>query len=203
MKITVEFSSIQDMLFQMPKFGQLMAGDAPAEERMAAAIEDDPTPLIMKITPKDGIPFTEEEKDAIRSVINSFINTARTEKIEKIREEITAQAAGMAAPEPSKEKPKKNPPKEKEPEEQAEEKPEEAPAVSQTSARAALNGLVKSRGNAAVKLVFKTLGVSNFGDLTESSQYAEAVAEADKVSQMSDDDYTTALKEAGIKGGKK
>ena len=68
----------------MPKFGQLMAGDAPAEERMAAAIADDPTPLIMKITPKDGIPFTEEEKDAIRSVINSFIDTARIEKIEKI-----------------------------------------------------------------------------------------------------------------------
>ena len=200
MKITVEFSSIQDMLFQMPKFGQLMAGDAPAEERMAAAIEDDPTPLIMKITPKDGIPFTEEEKDAIRSVISSFIDTARIEKIEKIREEITAQAAGIAASEVPAEKPKKNPPKE---EEQAESKPDEAPEVSQTSARAALNGLVKSRGNAAVKLVFKTLGVSNFGDLTEADQYAKAVAEADKVSQMSDDEYAAALKEAGIKGGKK
>ena len=203
MKITVEFSSIQDMLYQMPKFGQLMAGDAPAEERMAVAIADDPTPLIMKITPKDGIPFTEEEKDAIRSVINSFIDTARIEKIEKIREEITAQTSEKADPEPPKEKPKKNPPKEKEPEEQAEEKPEEAPAVSQTSARAALNGLVKSRGNAAVKLVFKKLGVSNFGDLTEASQYAVAVAEAEKVSRMSDDEYAAALKEAGIKGGKK
>lgn len=203
MKITFEFANIKEMLSQLPKISQLMTGDAPAEERIETALKEDPTSLIMKITPADGIPFTPTEKEAIQATINQFVDTARIEKIEKIREEITAQAAGMAAPEVPAEKPKKNPPKEKEPEEQPESKPDEAAEVSQTSARAALNGLVKSRGNAAVKLVFKTLGVSNFGDLTESSQYARAVAEADKVSQMSDDDYATALKEAGIKGGKK
>ena len=203
MKITFEFANIKEMLTQLPKISQLMTGDAPAEERIETALKEDPTSLIMKITPADGIPFTPTEKEAIQATINQFVDTARIEKVEKLLEEHSHQTSEKADPEPPKEKPKKNPPKEKEPEEQAEEKPDEAPAVSQTSARAALNGLVKSRGNAAVKLVFKKLGVSNFGDLTEASQYAEAVAEAEKVSQMSDDEYAAALKEAGIKGGKK
>ena len=207
MKITFEFNSIQDMLNQMPKFGQLITGDGPAEERIAMATADDPTPLIMKITPQDGIPFTEGEKEAIRATINQFIDTARTTKIEKVRAEVAAQIASDASPEPPKEKTKKNPPKAKEPEEKANPEPEQAPAAAatatETSARATLNGLVKSRGNAAVKLVFHALGVKNFGDLKEPSQYAEALTQADKVKAMTDEEFEAALKDAGIKGGRK
>ncbi|MBR3236866.1 MAG: hypothetical protein IKF99_00350, partial [Oscillospiraceae bacterium] len=64
-------------------------------------------------------------------------------------------------------------------------------------------GLVKSRSNAAVKLVFHELGVKNFGDLKNEDQYTKAVELAAKVDAMNDDEYAEALKEVGIKGGKK
>ena len=204
MKITFEFANIKDMLNQMPKFAQLITSNEPAEDRIAKALEDDPTSLIMKITPKDGIPFTEEEKDAIRAVITQFTDTARIEKVERLRKELTPEDAEKGDSEPPKEKAKKNPPKAKKAEEPTEAEAEEAPeeVTSETDARSALNGLVKARTNAAVKLVFHELGVKNFNDLSKE-QYTKAVELAEKVGGMSDEDYEAALKDAGIKGGKK
>ena len=92
------------MLNQMPKFAQLITSNEPAEDRIAKALEDDPTSLIMKITPKDGIPFTEEEKDAIRAVITQFTDTARIEKVERLRKELIPEDAEKGDSEPPKEK---------------------------------------------------------------------------------------------------
>lgn len=204
MKISFEFANIKDMLEQMPKFAQLITSDAPAEKRIETALADDPTALIMKITPKDGIPFTEDEKEAIRATIAQYTDLARIDKVEKLRKELTPETAENAPSEAPKEKPKKNPPKAKEAEKPAD--PEAGEPLTaketETSARATLNGLVKSRGNAAVKLVFHQLGVKNFGDLKED-QYTKAVALAEEVGAMTDDTYAAALKDAGIKGGKK
>lgn len=177
MKVSIEFSSIKDLLTSLPKFAQLIAGDGPAEERAAAAIEDG-APVI-KIEKKDGTPFTDEEKEKVRTLIS------------------------QGRPEPELEAPEeeKKPKPKKKDEDPA---PEKAPAeATETNARAALNGLVKARSSAAVKLIFKKLGVANFGGLTETSQYAEALALVEKVSAMTDEEYKAALKEAGIKGGKK
>ena len=205
MKITFEFANIKDMLEQMPKFALLLTSDEPAKDRIEKALEDDPTSLIMKITPKDGIPFTEDEKEAIRATITQFTDMARIEKVEKLRKELAPQSDENADPEPEEEKPKKNTPKAKKSEKAKEPEADEAPAkaATETEARAALNGLVKSRSNAAVKLVFHDLGVKNFGDLTDEDQYTKAVELAAKIDAMNDDEYAEALKEAGIKGGKK
>lgn len=202
MKITLEFNNMKDLLDQMPKFAQLVSGDAPAEERIEAALADDPTALIMKITPVDGIPFTEDQKEAIKATIGQYVDTARIEKIEKLREELTPQAVTEPVPEAPEEKPTMNPPEEEKAEEPAETKADEAPAATETSARKALNDLVKARGNAAVKLIFHELGAKNFQDLKED-QYATAIERAEKIGAMSDKDYEAALKKAGIKGGKK
>lgn len=201
MKITFEFANIKDMLEQMPKFAQLITSDDPAEKRIETALADDPTALIMKITPKDGLPFTEEEKEAIKATIMQFTDMARIDKIEKLRKELTPENAENAPSEAPKEKPKKNPPKEEKAEEPAETKADEEPAATETSARATLNRLVKSRGNASVKLIFHELGIKTFGDLKDLKEgaYAEAIALADKVSKMEEDEYAAALKEAGIK----
>lgn len=205
MKITFEFANIKDMLEQMPKFAQLITSDEPAEKRIETALADDPTALIMKITPKDGIPFTEDEKAAIKATITQFTDMARIEKVEKLRKELVPQSDENADSEPEEEKPKKNTPKAKKSEKAKEPEADEAPAkaATETEARAALNGLVKSRSNAAVKLVFHELGVKNFGDLKNEDQYTKAVELAAKVDAMNDDEYAEALKEAGIKEGKK
>ena len=205
MKITFEFANIKDMLEQMPKFAQLITSDEPAEKRIETALADDPTALIMKITPKDGIPFTEDEKAAIKATITQFTDMARIEKVEKLRKELVPQSDENADSEPEEEKPKKNTPKAKKSEKAKEPEADEAPAkaATETEARAALNGLVKSRSNAAVKLVFHELGVKNFGDLKNEDQYTKAVELAAKVDAMNDDEYAEALKEVGIKGGKK
>lgn len=177
MKITIEFGSIKDMLTSLPKFAQLIAGDGPAEERAAAAMEDG-APVI-KIEKKDGTPFTEEEKERVRTLI--------TQGQPKPVSEVPAEEE-----EPKPKKKSKDPALEKDPIE-----------ATETGTRKALNDLVKARSAAAVKLIFKELGVANFGELTEATQYAEALALAEKVSAMTDEEYKTALKEAGIKGGKK
>ena len=189
MKISIEFSSIRDLLLEMPKFAQLIAGAGSFEERAAAALEGEQH--VIKVTPKDGAPLTEEEQEKILQAVSDQITKA-------------SQDDENAAPESPKKKPKKNTDKAKKSETEAESTPDEAPAgASETEARAVLNGLVKSRGNAAVKLVFKKLGVSNFGDLKEASRYAEALTLAGWVNDMGDDEYEAALKDAGIKGGKK
>ncbi|MBR3236808.1 MAG: hypothetical protein IKF99_00060 [Oscillospiraceae bacterium] len=205
MKITFEFANIKDMLNQLPKFAQLITSDEPAEKRIETALADDPTALIMKITPANGIPFTEEEKEAIKATITQFTDMARIEKIEKLREELTVQDLENAGSDAPEEKAKKNPPKAKKPKNEPEPEADEAPAkaATETEARSALNGLVKSRSNAAVKLVFHELGVKNFGDLKNEDQYTKAVELAAKVDAMNDDEYAEALKEVGIKGGKK
>ena len=205
MKITFEFANIKDMLEQMPKFAQLITSDEPAEKRIETALADDPTALIMKITPANGIPFTEEEKEAIKATITQFTDMARIEKVEKLRKELVPQSDENADSEPEEEKPKKNTPKAKKSEKAKEPEADEAPAkaATETEARSALNGLVKSRSNAAVKLVFHELGVKNFGDLKNEDQYTKAVELAAKVDAMNDDEYAEALKEVGIKGGKK
>ena len=205
MKITFEFANIKDMLEQMPKFAQLITSDEPAEKRIETALADDPTALIMKITLANGIPFTEEEKEAIKATITQFTDMARIEKVEKLRKELVPQSDENADSEPEEEKPKKNTPKAKKSEKAKEPEADEAPAkaATETEARAALNGLVKSRSNAAVKLVFHELGVKNFGDLKNEDQYTKAVELAAKVDAMNDDEYAEALKEVGIKGGKK
>ena len=178
MKISIEFESIKDLLLQMPKFANLITGEGTPEDRIAAALKDDS--IMIKITPTDGVPFTKEEEEKIQKALDETIENAASEA--------------------KKEEPKKNPPKAEKAETGENQKPG---AVSETDARKILNDLVKARSNAAVKLVFKKLGVSNFGELTKAGQFAEAVELAEKVSAMDDDEYTAALKEAGIKGGKK
>ena len=185
MKISIEFSSIRDLLLEMPKFAQLIAGAGSFEERAAAALEGERH--VIKVTPKDGVPFTEEEQEKILQAVSDQIKEA-------------PQADEEPAPEAPKEKAKKNTAAAKKPEKA---ESGDAPEATETQTRAVLNGLVKSRGNAAVKLVFKKLGVSNFGDLKEESRYAEALTLAGWVNDMEDDEYEAALKEAGIKGGKK
>lgn len=175
MKISIEFSDLKDMLFQLPKFAQLIVGSGSSEARIAAALEDE-TPVI-KITSTDGKPLTKEEKEKIREAIAETAGWSVTPE-EKPAPAASAAPEAPAAPAPTAE-------------------------VSETKARAALNGLVKARSNAAVKLVFKKLGVTNFGDLKEESQYAEAMALADWVSSLTDDEYAAALKDAGIQGGRK
>lgn len=72
MKISLEFKDLRDLLYQLPKFGMLIS-DAPYEDRIKAALEPDPETLRISITPEDGVPFTPNEKEALRRLLVEFV----------------------------------------------------------------------------------------------------------------------------------
>lgn len=73
MKISLEFKDLRDLLYQLPKFGTLIASDAPYEDRIKTALEPDPETLRIAITPEDGVPFTPNEKEALRRLLVEFV----------------------------------------------------------------------------------------------------------------------------------
>lgn len=53
MKITLEFENAEKFFKELPKFAELIGGEGSPDERFAQALADDPSPLILKITPAD------------------------------------------------------------------------------------------------------------------------------------------------------
>lgn len=211
MRITLEFKDLRDLLWQIPKFATLVGSDEPFEKRMMQAIEPDPQVMTIQVKPTDGVPFTEEQKRGIFDILEEFVKDpehfAENHKDAQAMNPPEPQEAPVfatteatdSAPEA---KTKKSSPKPEKPAEKPTAPQDEAaPKVSETEARARLNKLVKERSNAAVRLIFKHFGIKNFTDL-KAEQYAEAVALADKITAMDEDEYAEELKKNGIKNRK-
>ena len=214
MKISFEFKDLRDMMTDLPRFVSLVGSDKPFAERLREALPPDPHTLTIKVTPKDGVPFTEDEKQKITEILTQYVRNPQ-EFIEKAKaekaagEEKDALAEAMNPPEEpvqeaaqpaAKEEPKESPTEEEKP---AEEPTAKQSSVSEVDARARLNQLVKTtRYNASVKLIFHHFGAKVFGDL-KPEHYAEAVKMADEIETLPEDELLKKFEEAGIKAKKK
>lgn len=204
MEISFRFKDLRDMMIELPKFMTLVGSDKPFTERLQEALPPDPHTLTIKVTPADGVPFTDDEKRKITAVLTEFVKNPEGFKAETVKDKLEPakdEAKAKAAEKPAEESEADKSPAPKE-------KPAEKPAekqsgISEVDARARLNQLVKAtKYNAAVKLIFSHFGAKVFGDL-KPEDYEAAVKMADELEKLSEDDLLAKFKEAGIKAKKK
>ena len=188
MKISLEFSSVRDLLVNYPKFAELIGGEGSPDERFAQALADDPSPLILKITPADGAAFTPEQKAAIRKTIEEYVDKAKDNTIARIAKEQapaakeekpaeTVESAPVTTAEAApKEKPSKSPAKEKKAEKEPDSSPEEH-VYTKVEATHVLGYLIQNDHRDDVKKILSDAGAENLRTM-DPSHYGEAIKAA-------------------------
>ena len=184
MKISMEFKDMRDMLLSLPKFVQLVATDAPFQERMATALEPDPEVLKIEVKSVDGTPFTVEEKEKLTELLTEFVKdpdnfVANYESKHKPLPKQPAEEAPVSSPEPAAE------PKTAKTSKSAKaDRPSEAPKlasdeVKETDVRAAFAKLIKAGRRDEVKKILDGFGAANLPELN-AEHYAAALAAAEE-----------------------
>lgn len=188
MKFSIEFTSMRDFLTSFPKLATLISGDGSPEERFAAALAGELEPMTIKVTPTDGKPLTDSEKEGVKDAIAEALTKTRG----VLPAEPAQKPAEKAAPKPtaSTDKPKKEKAAESTPEPK---KPAQGATgseekVSGADVRAAFNNLLKNDRRDAVKKILKRFGAANFSGLAEKD-YAAAIEASKKYLQMSNEEY--------------
>ena len=185
MKISMEFKDMRDMLLSLPKFVQLVATDAPFQERMAAALAPDPEILKIEVKSADGTPFTVEEKEKLSDLLTEFVKdpdnfVANYEAKHGPLPEQPAEKAPEAAPEAAAEtkpaKTSKSPAKADEPAKAPKKASDE---VKETDVRAAFAKLIKAGHRDEVKKILEGFGAANLPEL-QAEHYAAALAAAEE-----------------------
>jgi hypothetical protein len=185
MKISMEFKDMRDMLLSLPKFVQLVATDAPFQERMATALEPDPEILKIEVKSADGTPFTVEEKEKLADLLTEFAKdpdnfVANYEAKHGPLPEQPAEKAPEAAPEATAEtkpaKTSKSPAKADEPAKAPKKASDE---VKETDVRAAFAKLIKAGQRDKVKAILDGFGAANLPEL-QAEHYAAALAAAEE-----------------------
>ncbi len=187
MKISFEFKDIRDMMISLPKFMQLVGTDAPFEERMAAALAPDPQELVIRVTPRDGVPFTGEEKDKLAELLTDFVKdpdgfVAKHKKPSEddlpyeVKDEEPAEKAQESVPEEKPAKTSKSSAKEEKPAKEAKNEVKEA------DVRAAFAKLIKAGKRDTVKEILDAFGADKLPDL-KPEHYAEALQKAKEAAE--------------------
>ena len=171
MKISIEFSNMRDMLTSLPKFAALIGGEGTPEERFAAALADDPKSVVLKVTPTDGKPITDEEKENIKTAVAKGLEQTRTEAQD---DAVTATETAQDAP--KKEKTEKSKAKKEKPSNEAVAKTD-AGAPTEIEVRKVFNDLIKAGKRDKLKEILDSFGASNFSGLGPDN-YAEAIKKA-------------------------
>ena len=78
MKFSIEFTSMRDFLTSFPKLATLISGDGSPEERFAAALAGELEPMTIKVTPTDGKPLTDSEKEGVKDAIAEALHANRS-----------------------------------------------------------------------------------------------------------------------------
>lgn len=185
MKISMEFKDMRDMLLSLPKFVQLVATDAPFQERMATALEPDPEILKIQVKSADGTPFTVEEREKLADLLTEFVKdpdnfVANYEAKHGPLPEQPAEKAPVAAPEPAAEpKPAKAGKSSAKADEPSEAPKKASGEVKETDVRAAFAKLIKAGHRDEVKKILEGFGAANLPELG-AEHYAEALAAAEE-----------------------
>ncbi len=187
MKISLEFTSMRDLLTSFPKFAELIGGEGSRDERFAAALADDAKPLVINVTPTDGKPFTEEEeKEAVKGAIVEGLKPTRSTEQEapKTDEGVPFDEApqeSASKPEATQEPPKKakaskSKAEKEKPASEPAAKPD-APAPKETEVRKVFNALIQSGKRDKLKEILESFGASNFSSL-KTEHYAATIQKA-------------------------
>lgn len=185
MKISMEFKDLRDMLLSLPKFVQLVATDAPFQERMATALEPDPEVLQIQVKSADGTPFTVEEREKLADLLTEFVKdpdnfVANYEAKHGALPEKTAEKAPVATPEPTAEaKPAKAGKSSAKADEPAKAPKKASDEVKETDVRAAFAKLIKAGHRDEVKKILEGFGAANLPEL-QAEHYAAALAAAEE-----------------------
>ena len=185
MKISLEFTSMRDLLTSLPKFATLIGGEGSRDERFAEALAEDVKPLVINVTPTDGKPFTEGEKEAIKKGIVDGLTPTRAPQAGATPDEAVpfdeAPQTPADKPEPAQEPPKKAKTSKSK---AKEEKPVSEPVTPQSDAvpketdvRKVFNALIQSGKRDKLKEILESFGASNFSSL-KPEHYAEAIKKA-------------------------
>lgn len=185
MKISLEFTSMRDLLTSFPKFAELIGGEGSSEERFAAALADDAKPLVINVTPTDGKPFT-EEKEAVKGAIVEVLKPTRSTEQEAPKtdegvpfdetpQESTSKPETAQEP-PKKAKASKSKAEKEKPASEPAAKPD-APAPKETEVRKVFNALIQSGKRDKLKEILESFEASNFSSL-KPEHYAAAIQKA-------------------------
>ena len=174
MKISIEFTSMRDLLTSLPKFVELIGGEGTPEERFAKALDEDCKSLNVKVTPTDGKPLTGEEVQNVKDAIVEGL--AKTRLSESEASETPVSKPEQAQSKPEKEKTGESKGKVAKPENEAKSKTETA-VPKEADVRKVFNALIQSGKRDKLKEILKSFGASNFSSL-KPEHYAEAIKKA-------------------------
>lgn len=183
MKISLEFTSMRDLLTSFPKFAELIGGEGSRDERFAAALADDAKPLVINVTPTDGKPFTEEEKEAVKGAIVEGLKPTRSSEqkadegvpFDETPQEPASEPEAVQEP-PKKAKASKSKAEKEKPASEPAAKPD-APAPKETEVRKVFNALIQGGKRDKLKEILESFGASNFSSL-KKEHYAAAIQKA-------------------------
>ena len=172
MKISIEFTSMRDMLTSLPKFAELIGGEGTTEERFSKALADDGQPLVIKLTPTDGKAITPEEREGVKAaIVEELAKTRLPEASESPAQDAREAQESEEAPKASKSKAKAE-----KPASEAKTKPE-AGAPKEADVRTVFNSLIQAGKRDKLKDILESFGASNFSGL-KAEDYAEAIEKA-------------------------
>ena len=186
MKISLEFTSMRDLLTSFPKFAELIGGDGSSEERFAAALADDVKPLVINVTLTDGKPITEDEKEAIKGAIVESLKPTRSSEqgapktdegvpFDETPQESASKQEAAQEP-PKKAKTSKSKAENEKPASEPAAKPD-VPAPKETEVRKVFNALIQGGKRDKLKEILESFGASNFSSL-KTEHYAAAIQKA-------------------------
>lgn len=192
MRISLEFSTLADMLVDLPKFAALISGSGTMEERMVSAgldfdVAQRKNQIAVKITPPPGVSFTEEDKAAMKAGVTKAIAASKTgtqiaENV-KADAEKTREATQTPAEPPKKEKAKKNTPAPEKAADGAQDAPEKAPkdapaptkAPDVTEIRKVMKACLDAGKRDEAKAILTSVGADNVTTIPEDKR-AEVLA---------------------------
>lgn len=172
MKISIEFTSMRDLLCSFPKFAELIGGEGTRDERFAAALEGDPAPLTIRLTPTDGKPITDEEREGVKAAIVEELAKTRLPEASEAPAEKAQEDAEAAEPA----KPTKSKAKAEKPANEAKSKPA-GDSPKEEDVRKKFNELIQSGKRDKLKEILESFGASNFSGL-KAEDYAAAIEKA-------------------------